>query len=200
MSHAAMACMPLVVSSRGLAASRVRLVRQTAMTILRRHALSVCPASTQRRVTVVTASAVRVVASHRQLVAHRWVRARCVRRVSTAPRGHRRVRSAHLVELMRTWMPRLSVPSAASAHMPGVGRRHVTSVLLVRSTVMRTLRRHAHHAWRVSTGKRGVETRSARASSARPGVRTWTVIAQLRATTVVSASTLPLDCRHARAA
>ena len=200
MSHAAMARMPLVVSSRGLAASRVRLVRQTAMTILRRHALSVCPASTQRQVTVVIASAVRVVASHRRLVAHRWVRARCVRRVSTAPRGHRRVRSAHLVELMRTWMPRLSVPSAASARMLGVGRRRVTSVLLARSTVTRMLRHHVHHAWWVSTGKRGVEMRSAHASSVKQVVQISTPTVRLRVMTAVSASTRLPDRRHARAA
>ena len=125
-----MARTPLVVCSPSLDASHVTLDSQTTIPILRRRALSAWPASTQRLGIVATASAVRVVASLRRLVAQRCLRAICVSRVSTARRGHRHVRSARLVELMRTWMPRLSALSAAPGRMPGVARRRVMSALL----------------------------------------------------------------------
>ena len=128
MSHAATARMPLAVSFPSLDASRVSLGHQMAIPILRRPVFSAWLASTQRQGTVATALAAQVVASHQLLVAQRLLRAICVSRVSTAPRGHRRVHSARLVERMRTSMPRLSALSVASGRTLDVARRRVMSV------------------------------------------------------------------------
>jgi hypothetical protein len=73
-------------------------------------------------------------------------------RGSTVSQGLQRVRSALPVELMRTSMPQLSALSAALARTLDAARHRAMHALLVRSTAMAVLPRHARPACLVSTG------------------------------------------------
>ena len=118
----------------------------------------------------------RLVGLHRRLEESTWTRVTSVKRGSTAVLALPRVASVHLVELMRTLMPRPSALTATVARMPDVVRQTVASAFQVRWTATRTRPHRALRAWQVSIGSPALPPTSARVFSVLLVVpmRTWT--------------------------
>ena len=114
-----------------------------------------------------------------------------VKQDSTQARALPYVPSAHLAVRMRTRTLPHRALSVQVAHMQAVARRCAMSVSPARSTVMKTLPRPVHPAWRGSTGWNGVRHPSVYASSAMLGVLILTRTAPPTVSTATSAPMHP---------
>ena len=115
-----------------------------------------------------------------------------VKQGSTQARALPCVPSAHLAVLTRTRTLPHRALSVQVARMLAAARQCATSVFLVRSTVMKTLRLPARPAWLDSTGWDGVRRRSVHASSAVQDALIWTLTALQTVPTVIPGVTAPL--------